>query len=72
MIDNALKFVANEVNKYLSRKIASQDPTMRFVVLGNVARAMDPEPGNNGTNLQGKAVLTLVNIEEDRISKPVQ
>lgn len=72
MIDNALKFVANEVNKYLSRKIASQDPTMRFVVLGNVARAMDPEPGNNGTNLQGKAVLTLVNLEEDRISKPVQ
>lgn len=71
MIDNALKFVAADVNKYLFRKIASQDPTMKFVVLGNVARAQDPEPGNNNNTLQGKAVLTLVNIEEDRISKPV-
>lgn len=72
MIDNALKFVANDVNKYLFRKINSQDPTMKFVVLGNVAKAQDPEQGNNSNTLLGKVVLTLVNIEEDRISKPVQ
>ena len=71
MIDNALKFVANEVNKYLIRKTDStQDSTVvKMVVTGNAARAYDPD-GTNGTNpLAGKAILTLVNIEEDRISK---
>jgi hypothetical protein len=45
---------------------------MKFVVLGNITKAQDSDPGNNGNTLMGKCVLTLVNIEEDRISKPVQ
>lgn len=70
MIDNALKFIASEVNRYLFLKTNAQDPTMKFVVLGNIAKVQDADPGNNGSSLQGKGILTLVNIEEDRISKP--
>lgn len=73
MIDNALKFVAAEVNRYVVRKInPQQDPSInKLVVLGNITKAQDE--GNNQQNpVAGKAVLSLVNIEEDRISKSPQ
>jgi hypothetical protein len=74
MIDNALKFVAAEVNKYVVRKInPQQDPSIfKLVVLGNITKAQDADNGpgpNPGNTVTGKAVLSLVNIEEDRISK---
>jgi Pvc16 N-terminal domain len=71
MIDNALKFIANEVNKYVVRKIDPlQDPSIsKLVVLGNVAKAQDADPTGGSNPLQGKAILTLVNVEEDRVSK---
>jgi hypothetical protein len=75
MIDNALKFVAAEVNKYVVRKInPQQDPSIfKLVVLGNITKAQDadsgPNPGSGTNPVAGKAVLTVVNIEEDRISK---
>jgi hypothetical protein len=71
MIDNALKFVANEVNKYLIRKTDStQDATIvKMVVTGNVAKAYEQDTTGGQNPLAGKAILTLVNIEEDRVSK---
>lgn len=77
MIDNALKFVAAEVNRYVVRKLnPQQDPSItKLVVLGNITKAQDndnnPNPNPNNT-VANKAVLTLVNIEEDRISKSPQ
>jgi hypothetical protein len=75
MIDNALKFVAAEVNRYVVRKInPQQDPSItKLVVLGNITRAQDNDSAPNPNNpVAGKAVLSLVNIEEDRISKSPQ
>lgn len=75
MIDNALKFVAAEVNRYVVRKInPQQDPSItKLVVLGNITKAQENDSGPNNNNpVAGKAVLTLVNIEEDRISKSPQ
>jgi hypothetical protein len=71
MIDNALKFVANEVNKYLIRKTDStQDATIvKMIVTGNAAKAYEQDATGGQNPLAGKAILTLVNIEEDRISK---
>jgi hypothetical protein len=70
MIDNALKFVVHEVNKYVVRKIdPTDDPSVNnSIVLGNIAKAFDTD-GGNPSNPPGKAMLTLVNVEEDRISK---
>lgn len=66
MINESLKFLAEEVNKYLSLKLGvNTDPRL---ILGNVSKAFDSEGG--GTNsLTNKAILSLVNVEEDRISK---
>jgi len=75
MIDNALKFVAAEVNRYVVRKInPKDDPTItKLVVLGNITKAQDNDNAPNPNNpVAGKAVLSLVNIEEDRISKSPQ
>ena len=66
MIDVSLKFIAAELNSYLNTKlsldVASKDP----VVPGNVARLND---GNDNQDLQEKIILSLVNIEEERMLK---
>ncbi|AXY73780.1 DUF4255 domain-containing protein [Paraflavitalea soli] len=75
MIDNALKFVAAEVNRYVVRKInPKDDPSItKLIVLGNITKAQDNDNAPNPNNpVAGKAVLSLVNIEEDRISKSPQ
>lgn len=67
MINEALKFISDEVNKYLSVKLGPvTDPRL---VLGNVARLQDSDQGGTTNPLANKAILSLVNIEEDRISK---
>src|SRR5690606_18528863 len=67
MINNALKFICEELNKYLVTKNL-EDPTFTdFVKLDNVTKAQDGTPGN--TALQKNASITLLNIEEDRVSK---
>lgn len=64
MIQDTLAFLGQEVNSYLSLKLGPT--TLERVVLGNIAKATDAE---GASNLQGVAVLSLVNVEEDRISK---
>lgn len=67
MINETLKFISDEVNKYLSLKLGiNTDPRL---VLGNISKAMDNDttPGiNSPTN---RAILSLVNVEEDRLAK---
>ena len=66
MINETLKFLADEVNKYLSQKLGvNTDPRL---LLGNLSKAMDND--TTGTNsLSNKAILSLVNVEEDRVAK---
>jgi hypothetical protein len=64
MIDKALKFIAEEVNNYLLTKLSFADSNK--VVLDNIARLQDGAGSGGSTN---KIILSLVNIEEDRLSK---
>lgn len=66
MLYDTLKFLAEEVNKYLSQKMgAMSDPRLK---IGNVSRALD-DSLTGANSLTGKAILSLVNIEEDRVGK---
>ncbi|MFV0605076.1 MAG: DUF4255 domain-containing protein [Niabella sp.] len=68
MIQEALKFLVDELNQYFSLKLGAT--TESRVVLGNIARAFDNEGGGSSNNaIMGKAVLSLVNVEEDKVSK---
>ena len=66
MINETLKFISDEVNSYLSLKLGiNTDPRL---ILGNVSKAMDNDvPGVN--SLANRAILSLVNVEEDRVAK---
>ncbi len=66
MINETLKFISDEVNSYLSLKLCiNTDPRL---ILGNISRAMDNDiPGVN--SLANRAILSLVNVEEDRVAK---
>jgi hypothetical protein len=66
MIDISLKFLADELNKFLSLKIGIH--TDARLVLGNVFKAIDGD-GSGQNNLSSKAILSLVNVEEDRVAK---
>ena len=69
MLKESLQFLADELNKYLVQKLgASQDDER--VVLGNVAKAYDNSPPLLGEMpIANKAILSLVNIEEDKVAK---
>jgi len=63
MIEEALRFAKTEMNKYLNFKIAPS--AEERVVLGNIAKAGD----STSADITNKIVLSLVNVEEDRISR---
>jgi hypothetical protein len=60
MIDKALKFISEEINNYLNSKLS---PESTRIVLDNIAKLQD------GGGNENKIILSLVNIEEDRLSK---
>jgi hypothetical protein len=60
MIIDALKFLAEEINKYLAQKIGVSTDTR--ISLGNVAFLTDSKDPN-------KALMSLINVEEDRVSR---
>ena len=66
MIYETLKFLSEEVNKYLSLKMGVlAEPRLK---IGNVSLALDNTlTGEN--SLAGKAILSLVNVEEDKVAK---
>jgi hypothetical protein len=66
MINESLQFIADELNKYLVLKMGPATEPPRLV-LGNVSRLFDGEQAAAG--LTNKAILSLVNVEEDRIAK---
>jgi Pvc16 N-terminal domain len=68
VIAETLTFLLSEVNRYLTSRLGPA--TADRVVLGNIARLADNE-GNNNNNAGGSglAMLTLVNIEEDKVSR---
>jgi hypothetical protein len=64
MIDRALKFIADEINIYLKSKLSFPDSSK--IVLDNIAKLQDNSNGGSSTN---RIILSLVNIEEDRLYK---
>jgi Pvc16 N-terminal domain len=69
MIDLALTFLNTQLDNYLRAKL---DPssTSPFIQLANIAwNDSDTSGGGNGNNASASAFITLVNVEEDRISK---
>lgn len=66
MIYDTLKFLNEEVNKYLSSKMGVlAEPRLK---IGNISLALDNTL--TGVNsLAGKAILSLVNVEEDKVAK---
>jgi len=66
MINESLQFIADELNKYLVLKMGPANEPPRLV-LGNVSRLFDGEVAAAG--LTNKVILSLVNVEEDRVAK---
>jgi hypothetical protein len=69
MIDKALLFLEKEVNNYFDARLGPS--TQKWVLLGNIAKMADDSGGGGGGggDTNSRAVLSLVNLEEDRISK---
>src|SRR5687768_3041243 len=60
MLIDSLKFLSEEINKYLAQKMGmSTDPR---IILANVAQLADSKAPNS-------AVLSLINVEENRITR---
>lgn len=72
MIDNALKIIANEVNKYVVRKLdPDRDPTStKRIATGNVTKVQEADAsGSRSESLSAPGILSLVNVEEERLAK---
>jgi len=67
MINETFKFLVDEVNQYLRLKLPIS-PTDPGLVWGNAAKAMDND-ATGSNSLAGKAILSLVNVEEDRVAQ---
>jgi hypothetical protein len=68
MLKESLQFFADELNKYLISKGINSIDVPR-VVLGNATRAYDENTPSGFTVINNRAIISLVNIEEDRVSK---
>lgn len=66
MIDLTLDFLCKQVNAYLLKKL--QIPSGDAIILYNVSH-LGSEIGGDNVDNTANAFLSLVNIEEDRISK---
>jgi len=64
MIDKALKFIVGEIDNYIKTKVSL--PSGAKIVLDNIAKLQDNSGGGGSAN---KIILSLVNVEEDRLSK---
>lgn len=72
MIDNVLKIIANEVNKYIVRKLdPDRDPSStKRIATGNVTKVFESDAsGSRSDALAAPGILSLVNLEEERSSK---
>lgn len=62
-----MQFLAEELNKYFNVKIPGGDVNQPRLVVGNIALSAEVTAPN--PDVKNKAVLSLVNIEEDRIAR---
>ena len=67
MIDVALTFICNEINNYLESK-TDLTGVDNAITLYNISQ-LGSEGNAGSSNTDIRAYLTLINIEEDRISK---
>jgi len=67
MIHDTLHFLTLEVNHYLDIKYPNPTPESRLKI-GNVSRALD-DSLSGAFSLKDKAILTLVNVEEDHVAR---
>jgi hypothetical protein len=69
MIDRALDFICKQLNSYLLTKL-DPAPNGDAIILANVSQLNEATPNTGGDdNDPQNAFISLVNIEEDRISK---
>jgi hypothetical protein len=68
MLLETFQFFKEELNKYLILKGVVSTETTR-VELGNIARVYDNETTGTSEPITNRAILSLVNVEEDRVSK---
>lgn len=68
MIDQALTFLNTQLDNYLRAKLDPADSSP-FIQLANIAWNDTDTSNATGANASASAFITLVNIEEDRISK---
>jgi len=62
MISESLSFISTEINKFLNQKLGvTTDPRL---VLGSIVKATEGE-----TTLGNKIILSLINVEEDKVAK---
>lgn len=68
MIDLTLKFLADEINQYLL-----QQPNLVIgdlsLVMGNASRIFDTDASAVEVSMANRAIISLVNVEEDRLSR---
>ena len=70
MIDRALDFICKQLNSYLLTKLEPPPQDGVAIVLANVSQLNETKPNSGGDdNDPQNAFVSLVNIEEDRISK---
>ena len=67
MINKALSFIEDQTNLYLQDLLGVS--TLNYAVLGNIANISDNSADTTNSQNTTGVVITLVNIEEDRISK---
>jgi hypothetical protein len=68
MLDLTLKFLTDEINQYLALQPGLIIGDMGLV-MGNVSRIFDSDNNNVDPPMTNKAVISLVNVEEDRIGR---
>ncbi len=68
MIYESLKFLAEEVNKYLNVKIPNPTLTVPRLIVSNISVAGDAS-ADIDPDIKDKAVLSLINVEEDKVAK---
>jgi Pvc16 N-terminal domain len=69
MIDKALDFICTQLNVYLQAKL-SLLPTEDAIILSNISQLNETQPNSSGEGQDPQnAFVSLINIEEDRISK---
>jgi hypothetical protein len=70
MIDKALDFICKQLNTYLLTKLEPAPQDDIAIILSNVSQLNETQPNSGGeANDPQNAFLSLINVEEDRISK---